>query len=138
MIFNIKTIRLSLLSIFAVLFFMFNKKNLEPFFFQTGWATHRWICYYYLPTLLTYALWLVYNGLNKSEKTSSIIRTIAQCSYEIYLVQMLVFVSISASMLSFISSTVVRLTIWISLTYILSIVGGIIMNRCLKWVGYYK
>lgn len=129
---NAKNVLLSIVSIAAVIFFSFSKLDLEPLFYQTGWSTHRWICYFYLPILLTYALWLVFNQLKKSETISLVIKEIAKCSYEIYLFQMLVFVALPASRLDFISSVYLRLPLWMVLTFLFSIVGGILLNRMLQ------
>ncbi len=127
-----KNVILSIGSIAAVIFFSFSKLNLEPLFYQTGWAIHRWICYFYIPILLTYALWLVFNQLKKSEKILHAIKEIAKCSYEIYLFQMLVFVAFPLSRLSFIESVYLRLPLWMVLTVLISIYGGILINRILQ------
>lgn len=124
-----KNVALSIISIGAVIFFSFSKMDLEPLFYNTGWATHRWICYFYLPILLTYLLWLLFKWLNKYQLLSSIIQQIANSSYEIYLIQMLVFVLVPASRLNFIQSAYVRISIWILLTFTLSITGGLLFNR---------
>lgn len=129
---NVKYVVLSMVSIAAVIFFSFSKLNLEPLFYNTGWAFHRWICYFYLPILLTYALWIVFNEVKMLEKFSIVIREVAKCSYEIYLVQMLVFVAFPMSRLSFIQSTYLRLPIWMILTFAISIFGGILLNSVLQ------
>ena len=129
---NLKNVLLSIVSIGAVIFFSYTYFNLELVFYQTGWATHRWICYFYLPILLTYALWLVFNQIKKSEKLSAAIKEIAKCSYEIYLFQMLVFVVLPSSRLGFIQSVYKRLPIWMLLTFVISVVGGILLNRILQ------
>jgi hypothetical protein len=126
-----KSVLLSIVSIGAVIFFSYTSYNLEPLFYQTGWAFHRWICYFYIPILLTYVLWLVYNPIKKLEKLSIAIKEIAKCSYEIYLFQMLVFVVLPSSRLNFIQSIYLRLPLWIILTFVISIVGGILLNRIL-------
>ncbi|MBR5166489.1 MAG: acyltransferase family protein [Salinivirgaceae bacterium] len=130
-ILNVRNVLLSILSIIAVVFFSFWKVDLEPLFYNSGWATHRWICYFYLPTLLTYALWYVYRSINKS-KLSFFIEKIAKSSYEIYLIQMMVFVMLPIYRLSFIHSGVFRLISWMMLMFVLSIIGGIVMHNVLQ------
>lgn len=129
---NVKNIFLSVLSIAAVIFFSFSKVNLEPVFYQTSWSFHRWICYFYLPILLTYALWLLFNQLKNSERLMSIIKITAKSSYEIYLVQMLVFVVFPINRISFIQSQYLRLPIWMLLTFVISILGGILLHMILQ------
>ena len=126
---NKKNVILSLLSIGAVLFFAYNRFDLEPLFFNTGWSYHRWPCYYYLPILLTYLLWTVYKRINNYSIASSVIRVIATSSYEIYLIQMVVFSLITNDLFLFIRNGYLRLFIWIATTFSLSIVGGILYRR---------
>jgi len=129
---NLRTVMLSILSIFAVLFFVFTNYDLEPFFFNTGWKIHRWLCYFYIPFLLTYGLWLLFGIIKKSDLALSVIKETAKSSYEIYLIQMLVFVMFPIHTLSFIPSTIIRLPIWMLLTFFMSVVGGILFNRVIQ------
>ena len=131
---NLRNILLSIISIGAVIFFSYTNYDLEPLFFKTSWTFHRWICYFYLPILLTYALWLVYNRLKKSESLSRIIKKVAKCSYEIYLFQLLVFVVFPLSRLNFLSSVYLRLPIWMVLTFLIRIFGGIMLNKLLDYI----
>ena len=126
---NAKNIALSLMSIIAVLFFSYSHFNLEPFFYQTSWATHRWICYFYLPTLLTYALWLVFNRIRRTEWIISVVKELAKSSYEIFLAQMLVFVVLPYKCFDCIQSIMLSLPLWMITTFVLSITGGIALNR---------
>lgn len=126
---NVKNIILSIISIIFVLFFSFIKIDLEPLFYNTGWACHRWICYYYLPVLLTYALWLLYNSFFKDGWMSSFVKEIGKSSYGIYLVQMSVFVLFPIQCMDFIELPHIRLLVWMLLILLLSIGGGIILNN---------
>lgn len=124
---NRKTIMLSLLSIVAVLFFVFTQYNLEPIFYTTGWETHRWICYFYPPFLLTYVLFLIWNKVKKSSWIENAIKWTAARSYEIFLAQMAVFACFSASVLTFVSNSLIRFALWTVITFIFSFVmGGLI------------
>lgn len=126
---NRRTIMLSILSIVAVLFFVFTQYNLEPVFYTTGWKTHRWICYFYLPILLTYALWLIFKKVNSFQKFSHVVNEIAKSSYEIYLIQMIVLVVIPLHRFDFISIEFLKISVWMLLTFSFSIFGGILTNR---------
>ena len=68
----------------------------------------------------------------KSEIIMSFIKEIAKCSYEIFLVQMLVFVVFQEDRLFFIQSTAIRIPIWMMLTFAFSVLGGILMNRIMQ------
>lgn len=126
---NVKHIILSIISIFFVLFFSFLKIDLEPLFYNTGWACHRWICYYYLPILLTYALWLLYDSFFKVGWISSFVKKIGKSSYGIYLAQMSVFVLFPIQCMDFIELPLIKLLVCMLLIFILSIGGGIILNN---------
>ena len=134
---NRKAVLLSLLSIAAVLFFVFTNHDCEPLFYNTGWKTHRWICYFYLPSLLTYGLFLVWEKVKQSNCVENAVRWVATRSYEIFLAQMAVFACFSISALSFASGGLVRFAIWALLTFICSLLlGGLIYwfrKSILKW-----
>lgn len=129
---NVINVILSLLSIAAVIYFSFFHFDLEPFFYNTGWSFHRWICYFYLPYLLTFALWFLFSKIRKYDWIETAIKEIAKSSYEIYLIQMLVFVFFPMYRLSFIQPAIIRVPIWMMLTFALSIIGGILMNRIMQ------
>ena len=131
---NVKTVALSLLSIGAVLFFIFTDINLEPVFFNTAWETHRWICYFYVASLLVYVIWFLYKIAGTIKWLDSTIRTIGRCSYEIYLMQMLVFVFLGGS-LKFISDYYIRIPLYMIFTTSLSLLLGIgckmyVIDKC--------
>lgn len=134
---NWKTIVLSVLSIVAVLFFVFTKYDLEPFFYKTGWKTHRWICYFYLPFLLTYGLSLAWNMFKRMTWIENSTKWIAARSYEIFLAQMAVFACFSVSVLAFVSNSLIRFAIWASVCFFFSLLlGGLIYwfrKSVLKW-----
>lgn len=134
---NWRAIVLSILSIAAVLFFAFNKYDLEPFFYNTGWKTHRWICYFYLPFLLTYGLYLIWRIIKKISWMDNATKWTATRSYEIFLAQMVVFACLSYSMLSFIPNFYLRFVVWAVLVFALSLFfGGVIYwirKSIIKW-----
>lgn len=77
----------SIVSIFALIVFAFVKPNVEPLFFKTGWAVHRWICYPYAAYLL---MWIIYMFYKRTAQWVKVILIqLGKASYEIFLVQMI-------------------------------------------------
>lgn len=134
---NRKTIVLSVLSIVAVLFFVFTEYDLEPIFYNTGWEFHRWICYFYLPFLLTYGLYLIWSKIKNSTWIENATKWTATRSYEIFLAQMAVIACFSVSILAFVPSNIIRFGIWAIVTFTFSLlIGGMIYwfrKSILKW-----
>lgn len=122
-IINFKTIAISIISIIAVLFFAYSNYNLEPLFYNTGWAYHRWICYYYVSTLLVFLFWKVYHFIRENKKINSMVVFVGKCSYEIFLVQMIVFALYPISLLQYICPDFRDLTFVLS-SIVVSIIGG--------------
>ena len=124
---NWKTILLSLLSISAVLFFVFTNFDLEPIFFNTKWKFHRWICYFYLPFLMTYVLYLVWIKIKSINWIDNLIKWAATRSYEIFLAQMAAIACIKTFIPSLTSNGIVVYVILASVILILSfLLGGLI------------
>ena len=121
---NWKTITLSVLSIIAVLFFVFTQYNLEPFFYKTAWKFHRWICYFYLPFLLTYGLYLLWNKIKRTTWIVKAMKWTATRSYEIFLAQMAVLVCFSETVLSFESNSLICFVIWAIVAFMCSLLFG--------------
>lgn len=134
---NRKTIMLSIFSIASVLFFVFTQFNLEPFFYNTGWRTHRWICYFYVPIMLTYGLFQIWNKIKKSSWVDNAIKWTAARSYEIFLAQMAVFACFSSSVLIIVPNSLLRFAIWAVVTFSFSLVIGELFywvrKKVLKW-----
>lgn len=120
---NTKSVFLSLISIIAVLFFSYTDYNLEPFFFDTGWKTHRWICYYYVSTLLTFILYRVYISIH-NERISRDISQIGQASYEIFLLQMVLFAIWPGEWIIAMTNKTTGLLIQVFVVFMGSIYGG--------------
>lgn len=134
---NKKTVLYSVISIVAVLFFVFTNYDLEPFFYNTGWETHRWICYFYLPILLTYVLHLIWNRMKENQLVEKAVKWTAARSYEIFLSQMAVFVCLPFAYFSVLLKGFVGFSIWAVLVLTLSLFfGGVIYwyrKSILKW-----
>jgi hypothetical protein len=123
---NSKTIILSLLSLIAVVYFSYFYVVTEPWFYDTSWHYHRWPCYFYVSTLLCYILYCLYKNLYHYDIVQKATGILARCSYEIFLLQMVV-IPLFPSM-DFITNNVVRDCLRIALMWILSIVGGYYFN----------
>lgn len=130
-----RSIVLSAASMAAVVFFSFTEADLEPWFFNTGWRTHRWICYYYVAALLPFALHGLFRLFQKSACLSALTRGIAKISYEVFLAQMAVFSLFPMSRLQWIGKYSVRLTAWVVLALLMSLAGGWMLWRLRTWIN---
>jgi peptidoglycan/LPS O-acetylase OafA/YrhL len=87
---NRKTIILSSLSFLTIIYFEYFSVNDEILFYNTAWKYHRWPCYYFVAMGGVILLRCLYDKLCNKEKSKIIIDLLARCSYEIFLIQMLV------------------------------------------------
>lgn len=118
---NTTTLILSLISLAAIIYFEYFSVNDEPWFFNTSWKFHRWPCYYYVSSLLCYILFIVYQKISKIDAINRAIRILAKCSYEIFLVQMVLIALFPNYGL-----------VWMIVIVLSSIAGGYLFN---KWYG---
>lgn len=126
---NLVTIGLSLFSIAATLFFVRTNLDLEPIFFNTGWKFHRWICYFNVAWLLPFVLYKIYLMISKVSWLNSCVMEIGKCSYEIFLVQMLVFGVFYQIQNQLIESAYYNLPLMMIATTSISILGEIVFKR---------
>lgn len=126
-IINKRTILLSILSGLSIAYFYYCNFNNEPLFYTTGWSYHRWPCYFYVSTLLSYLLHIIYVPISKISFVDRVIRFLAKCSYEIFLVQMAVIALLPR--FGFIGNKYLALFLWITVVWISSLVGGYVFNR---------
>ena len=85
-----KTIVLSLLSFLSIIYFEYFSVNDEVLFYNTAWKYHRWPCYYFVAIggiILLNKMWIF---LSRKDYAQRAIKLLSKCSYEIFLVQMLV------------------------------------------------
>lgn len=129
---NGKNIVLSLLSVVAIVLFAYIKLNLEPLFYDSGWTTHRWICYFYAAFLFTYFLRFVYDKVSHWYTVDTVFSAMGKSSYEIYLVQMAVFTVFRRTMLSFIHNGYVQYAVWFIVVVLSSIIGGILLHKMIN------
>lgn len=125
-IINANTLLLSLLSLLTIVYFDYFYVNTEPWFYNTAWKTHRWPCYFYVSTLLTYILYVIYNKTKQVKYIDKATKMLARCSYEIFLIQMAV-IPLCPS-LGFIPNTFLRFIIRFIIIWGTSITGGYYFN----------
>lgn len=135
---NTKTILLSLLSMATIIYFQYFYTPVEPWFFDTAWRSHRWPCYYYVSTLLCGMLYWLYIKTKDYAIVVRITKMLAKCSYEIFLLQMVVISFMPA--MDFIENPYIRLPLRISLIFAICIIGGyyynLIYSRLLKRINH--
>lgn len=124
---NVKTISLSLLSMVAIIYFDYYYTPTEPWFFDTAWRCHRWPCYFYVSTMLCGILYWIYNKTKGNNFVSYVCKTLAKCSYEIFLIQMVVIPIFN--LMHFGNNMYISYCIRISLVFIISIIGGYCFNK---------
>ena len=124
-----KSIIASLLSMVATVFFYYNSDVLEPFFVSTNWKTHRWICYSYVAFLLPAVLWVFFKKMENIVRVKNFILIAGKASYEIFIIQMAIFVIIPLISEPIISNKVIRVAIFNPVAFFLSIVLGIQLNK---------
>lgn len=124
---NVKTISLSLLSMVAIIYFDYYYTPTEPWFFDTAWRCHRWPCYFYVSTLLCGILYWIYNKTKGNSIIRYVSKTLAKCSYEIFLLQM-VIIPIMTQM-NFINNMYLDFCIRTTLVFVISILGGYCFNK---------
>ena len=120
---------LSVLSVVAIAIFAYVKPTIEPFFYDSGWTTHRWICYFYAAFLLTYFLWIIWKRVSRLRIIETIFSVMGKSSYEIYLVQMAVFTLFHKNLLSFIHNGYVQYAVWFITVVSASIIGGFLLHK---------
>ena len=126
---NVLTIALSIASIAATVFFRNTDFDLEPWFYNTAWKTHRWLCYYYVSSLMCMVLHWLYCRLNSIEWLVSFIKEIAKSSYEIFLIQMVVFVFVPPLVHHFFRATNLSGFVLFPCVLLMSVFGGVLFRR---------
>jgi hypothetical protein len=87
---NKKTTLLSILSLIAIIYFEYFSVDDEVIFYNTAWKFHRWPCYYFVSVWGVYLLRMLYRLLCDRASIMKSIKLLAKCSYEIFLIQMIV------------------------------------------------
>lgn len=89
-IINKRTTLLSFLSFIAIIYFEYFSVDDEVLFYNTAWKYHRWPCYYFVAIWGGYLLKKLYERLCSKTYFMKLIKLLAKCSYEIFLIQMIV------------------------------------------------
>jgi len=100
--------------------------SLKPFLHDTPWRTFHWVCYFYTAFLLPWLIWKVYDRI--PYRIRLLIGEIGKSSYEIFLVQMVVFTLYPYSLLSF-GNIYIDTIVIISLSMTLSIIPILLWKR---------
>lgn len=81
---------ISLISFLSIIYFEYFSTNDEILFYNTAWKYHRWPCYYFVAMGGVILLARLYGKLSIRPTIYNLMRLLAKCSYEIFLVQMLI------------------------------------------------
>ena len=129
--FNTTAIMASLLGLFATIYFGYSNEDLEPWFFNTGWTTHRWICYFWL-TIFVGILYKVYLWIFDSSIVQKSVKLLASASYEIFLIQMAYYALIMPSHFGFLNNQYYQYGIFLGMAFMVSIPFGTCLYRLEK------
>ena len=129
---NKTTVLLSILSLIAIIYFEYFNVNSEPWFYNTGWKSHRWPCYFFVSTGLAAILHYIWKYLRNNKFITNTIKIIASSSYEIFLVQMSLIYLLTTKSIFFVSNISIRYIIWLIIIWTVSLGGGILINRIIN------
>lgn len=80
-------ILLSIISVVFIYIERYTEIDMTPFFYASSWKGFHWLAYFYTAFVFVFILqWL----FNHTHKINKYVNLLGQCSYEIYIVQMLV------------------------------------------------
>lgn len=144
---NSRTIILSIISFLSIVYFEYLSIDDEILFFNTAWKYHRWPCYYFVATGGMFLLNNMYMILIKNVIVSKIIKLLAQCSYEIFLIQMLLLylypegmivnmfarLGIVSNIVAGLLSLITKVLIVFATSVITGYYFNIFYNRCVKY-----
>ena len=126
-IINKLTILISVLSGLSIAYFAYCSTSNEPLFYTTAWSYHRWPCYFYVSTLLSYILHVIYTKISQVALIDKAVKFVAKCSYEIFLLQMAVIALLPN--FSFLKNKYGALVLSVISVWTLSLVGGYLFNK---------
>ena len=146
---NKVTTLFSFLSFLSIIYFEYLSVDDEVLFYNTAWKFHRWPCYYFLAIWGGYLLRMLYEILRSKPSIMNSIKLLAKCSYEIFLIQMLVIYVYPGGYIkdyivmcgvdNFIIVEIIQLIVKILVVFILSIYLGYYFNLCYnKFVNKYQ
>ncbi len=115
-----------LVSLMILLVLYYSTGSLKPFLHDTPWRTFHWVCYFYTAFLLPWVIWKVYDRV--PDRIRLFIEEIGKWSYEIFLVQMVVFTLYPYSLLSF-GNWYIDTVVFIVLSMAVSIIPVLLWKR---------
>lgn len=125
---------LSLLSMGAIVYFEYFYFPTEPWFYDTAWNCHRWPCYFFVSTLFCACLHYLYERIVGIKIVDKSIKILAKCSYEIFLIQM-IMIPVS-SRVNVYENVYANWGFRVAIVFFISIAGGyyfnVIYNELLK------
>ena len=131
---NVRTIAFSLLSMGAIIYFDYYYTPTEPWFYDTAWRCHRWPCYFYVSTLFCGILYWIYNKTKGNTIVEYVSKTLAKCSYEIFLIQMVIIPMMSQ--MHFMKNMCLNFCFRTTLVFVISIVGGYLFNKIYNKISF--
>lgn len=117
---------LSILSAASIVYFEYFASDTEPFFYDTAWKFHRWPCYFYVAFLLTCLLYQLHRLFRRSIFIDRFVKTLSKCSYEIFLVQMMVCKCMPLLTIS--ANKYINYGFKVVLIFVVSIYGGLLFH----------
>lgn len=129
---NKYTIMLIVLSLMSLIYFEYFSINDEPWFYCTTQLTHRWPCYFYRAFGVTAFLFMIYRRVSGNVIVMKFIKTLAESSYEIFLIQMSTIWLFKFTDIPLINGMAIQYGIWCMLVWIISIVCGVLLNRLIN------
>lgn len=80
---------LSLASLVILLVLYYTTGSLKPLLFDTDWRVFHWVSYFYVALLLPWILWKIFSII--PQKNRKLMALLGKCSYEVFLIQMMIF-----------------------------------------------
>lgn len=123
---NVRQVFISIISLSILLILYYSSDPLEPWFRDSNWRICHWVSYFYAALLLPWILRKIFNIL--PIKIRTYISIIGKSSYEIFLVQMLIFAVYPKHTISF-GNDYIDYIVYFTTTLLFSILIGIIWNN---------
>ena len=120
-----------LVSILFLTLFAFSDINLNPVFLtQTGWKNHHWICFFLVAFAIPPMLWWLRS--HDGKMVNGIIETLGNYSWEIFLMQMLVFQYIHKERIMALCGDTPGIMLYVLIVFVMSIVPVLMYKKWSK------
>ncbi len=116
-----KRVLLSIISVCFIILFQYFNPNLEPIFYYTAWKSFHWISYFFTAYILMFGLKITFAHLSRLGRVNQFVLKCGKFSYEIFLVQMIVFNFIKLDSLSFVQNKLLQFALWFVLVNVASV-----------------